>query len=120
MPIYVAKKGSNFETAHLCNNIWRPLYVLNLVSFQVDTESVEPLFTLLEDEALRVREDEVTEGDDRRAILSNAAVTEEDYFVAPPGNIPLRVEEDKYDQQDKQQGKKKKRRADEKSSKAHY
>lgn len=38
---------------------------------------------------LRVREDQVTEGNCREDILKNASVTEEDYFVAPPGNIPL-------------------------------
>lgn len=38
---------------------------------------------------LRVREDQVTEGNCKEDILKNASVTEEDYFVAPPGNIPL-------------------------------
>ena len=33
----------------------------------------------------------------RREMLANASVVEEDYFVAPPGNIPLKVDaEDKY------------------------
>ena len=34
----------------------------------------------------------------RREVLANAAVVEEDYFVAPPGNIPFKVDaaEDKY------------------------
>ena len=33
----------------------------------------------------------------RREVLANASVVEEDYFVAPPGNIPLKVDaEDKY------------------------
>ena len=33
----------------------------------------------------------------RKEILANAAVVEEDYFVAPPGNIPLKVDaEEKY------------------------
>lgn len=39
--------------------------------------------------ALRLRDDVVTDGNCRAIILSNAAVTEEDYFVAPTGNIPL-------------------------------
>ncbi len=64
---------------------------------------MEPLFTLLEEEALRLREDEVTEGDCREEILSNASQVEEDYFVAPPGNIPLKVEEDKYHKLQKRQ-----------------
>lgn len=42
---------------------------------------------------LRVREDEVTEGNCKDHILQNASVTEEDYFVAPPGNISLQAED---------------------------
>jgi aspartyl-tRNA(Asn)/glutamyl-tRNA(Gln) amidotransferase subunit C len=36
-----------------------------------------------------LREDCVTEGNIREEILSNATVMEEEYFFAPPGNIPL-------------------------------
>ena len=75
----------------------------------VDTEGVEPLYTVLEEESLRLREDEVTEGGDRQEVLGNAAKTaEEDYFVAPPGNIPLRVEEGKYGKKEEEKGNKKK------------
>ncbi|XP_015109963.1 glutamyl-tRNA(Gln) amidotransferase subunit C, mitochondrial [Diachasma alloeum] len=56
--------------------------------FPVD-ERVEPLYCVLEKESLRLREDRVTEGGCREAILGNATVTEDEYFVAPPGNIPL-------------------------------
>lgn len=38
---------------------------------------------------LTLRNDEVTDGNCQKDILKNAALTEEDYFVAPPGNIPL-------------------------------
>jgi aspartyl-tRNA(Asn)/glutamyl-tRNA(Gln) amidotransferase subunit C len=38
---------------------------------------------------LFVREDCVTDGNIREDILANASVTEEEYFLAPPGNIPL-------------------------------
>lgn len=31
----------------------------------------------------------MTQGNCVKDILKNAAITEEDYFVAPPGNIPL-------------------------------
>ena len=56
------------------------------------------MYTPLENESLRLREDVVTDGNRRREVLANAAVVEEDYFVAPPGNIPLKVDaaEDKY------------------------
>lgn len=60
---------------------------------QVDTEGIEPLVTVLEDRPLQVREDKVEEGNCIKEILSNAAVTEDKYFVAPPGNIPLEPRE---------------------------
>ncbi|CAG9863288.1 unnamed protein product [Phyllotreta striolata] len=62
---------------------------------QVPTDNVEPLVSLLEDHPCRIREDIVTEGNCRDEVLSCATLTEEEYFVAPPGNIPL---DDKNDQ----------------------
>ncbi|KAK6184224.1 hypothetical protein SNE40_002075 [Patella caerulea] len=56
----------------------------------VDTEGVKPLDTVLENSAVYLREDEVTEGNCKKEVLMNAVKTEEDYFVAPPGNIPLK------------------------------
>ncbi|KAL9695468.1 hypothetical protein quinque_014753 [Culex quinquefasciatus] len=58
----------------------------------VDTEGVEPLYTVLERERLTLREDRVTDGNIQQDVLRNARVTEEEYFVAPPGNIPLEQE----------------------------
>lgn len=55
----------------------------------INTDGVQPLYTVLEDQPLRLRDDVVTAGNCRDAILRNASVTEEEYFVAPPGNIPL-------------------------------
>lgn len=55
----------------------------------IDTEGVEPLYTVLEKERLRLREDVVSDGNIQEDVLANARVTEEEYFVAPPGNIPL-------------------------------
>ncbi|PSN32853.1 Glutamyl-tRNA(Gln) amidotransferase subunit C [Blattella germanica] len=55
----------------------------------IDTSGVEPLISVLEDRTIYLREDKVTEGNCRNEIMANAAVTEEEYFVAPPGNIPL-------------------------------
>ncbi|KAF6199148.1 hypothetical protein GE061_007173 [Apolygus lucorum] len=55
----------------------------------VDTEGVEPLTSVLEDRALRLRNDAVNDGGCQKLILSNAKVAEEGYFVAPPGNVPL-------------------------------
>lgn len=52
-------------------------------------DSVEPLYCVLEKENLRLRDDSVTEGNCQAKILKNAAIIEEEYFVAPQGNIPL-------------------------------
>ncbi|CAD6997175.1 unnamed protein product [Ceratitis capitata] len=55
----------------------------------IETTNVLPFYTVLEDQTLYLREDSVTEGNSRENILRGAKVTEEDYFVSPPGNIPL-------------------------------
>ena len=36
-----------------------------------------------------MREDKVSDGNKRAEVLSNAYRTEDEYFIAPPGNIPL-------------------------------
>ena len=63
----------------------------------VDTTGVEPLISILHEEGhgCPVREDIVTDSDQRELILSNSAVTEDEYFLAPPGNIPLPEKEDR-------------------------
>lgn len=38
---------------------------------------------------LYLRDDQVSEGNCRKSIIGSAKCTEEEYFVAPPGNIPL-------------------------------
>lgn len=55
----------------------------------IDTRNVLPLYTVLEHQQLQLRNDEVTEGDCRAELLRIAQVTDEDYYVSPPGNIPL-------------------------------
>lgn len=55
----------------------------------IDTTGVEPMISVLEDRSVYLRDDKVTEGNCRKEVMANAAVTEEEYFVAPPGNIPL-------------------------------
>lgn len=56
---------------------------------QINTDGVRPMYTVLENEELTLRDDAVTEGNCRRDILQNAKIQEEDYFVSPLGNIPL-------------------------------
>ncbi|XP_069136347.1 glutamyl-tRNA(Gln) amidotransferase subunit C, mitochondrial-like [Argopecten irradians] len=63
--------------------------------YVVDTDGVEPLDTVLEDRVLHLRTDDVTDGYYKKDIISNASKIVEDYFVAPPGNIPLmKIERD--------------------------
>lgn len=49
---------------------------------QVDVDGIEPL-TGAAQMALRMREDVVTDGDLRRALLANAPDREGDYFAVP-------------------------------------
>ncbi|XP_072104017.1 glutamyl-tRNA(Gln) amidotransferase subunit C, mitochondrial [Mobula birostris] len=63
----------------------------------VDTEGVEPMDSVLEDRPLYLRADEVTDGYCTEAVLSNARQVVEEYFVAPPGNIPLPRKEERDD-----------------------
>nr|CAG4643995.1 EOG090X076T [Lepidurus arcticus] len=53
---------------------------------EVETTGVEPLVSVLEDYYLTLREDCVTEGNVAEELLANARLSEDDYFVAPPGN----------------------------------
>ncbi|XP_046872743.1 glutamyl-tRNA(Gln) amidotransferase subunit C, mitochondrial isoform X1 [Hypomesus transpacificus] len=61
----------------------------------VNTDGVEPMDSVLEDRSLYVREDTVTEGDHAEKLLKLSSNTVEEYFVAPPGNIPLPKREDR-------------------------
>ena len=49
---------------------------------EVNTEGVEPLATVVE-QKLRLREDEVTDGDCRDDVLANAPVAEHGFFAVP-------------------------------------
>ncbi|XP_052072890.1 glutamyl-tRNA(Gln) amidotransferase subunit C, mitochondrial-like isoform X2 [Mytilus californianus] len=62
----------------------------------VNTDGIEPMESVLEDRMLYLREDKVTDGKCKQEVLSNAVKTIEDYFVAPPGNIPLKTKERDY------------------------
>ena len=55
----------------------------------VDTRGVEPLYSILEEETLHLRPDVPEPPNNRRELLKMASVTEEEYFVAPQGNVPL-------------------------------
>ncbi|KAK3771327.1 hypothetical protein RRG08_024285 [Elysia crispata] len=56
----------------------------------VDTDGVEPMDTVLEDRECYLRSDNVTDGNCVEDVMSNASKVEEQYFVAPPGNIPMK------------------------------
>ncbi|XP_061585977.1 glutamyl-tRNA(Gln) amidotransferase subunit C, mitochondrial [Cololabis saira] len=61
----------------------------------IDTSGVEPMDSVLEDRALYLRDDKVTEGDCAEELLQLSKQTVEEYFVAPPGNIPLPKREER-------------------------
>lgn len=46
-------------------------------------ETVRPMYSTLENDCIRLRDDVARNDVDRREILRNAAVLEEEYFVAP-------------------------------------
>lgn len=61
----------------------------------VDTTGVEPMDSVLEDRALYLRADAKTDGDCAEELLQLSTNTVEEYFVAPPGNIPLPQREER-------------------------
>ncbi|KAM9330832.1 glutamyl-tRNA(Gln) amidotransferase subunit C, mitochondrial [Gastrophryne carolinensis] len=62
----------------------------------VNTDGIEPLASVLEDRALYIRSDTVTSGNCTDVLLLNAHSVVEEYFVAPPGNIPLPQKDNGY------------------------
>lgn len=76
-------------------NLKQAVRYANLLKL-VDTAGVEPLETLLEDVPCPLREDIVGNPMAKEEVLMNAAETAEDYFVTPPGNVPLE-ESDRLD-----------------------
>ncbi|VDN44021.1 unnamed protein product [Gongylonema pulchrum] len=71
-------------------------FLLNPVHSAYTILGIEPLETLLEDVPCPLREDVVDDMLTKEEVLMNAAKTVEDYFVTPPGNIPLE-ESDRLD-----------------------
>merc|ERR1712243_150898 len=55
----------------------------------VDTSGVEPMYSVLEEETLFTRQDIPEPQNCRKQLMETASVTEEEYFVAPQGNVPL-------------------------------
>ena len=62
---------------------------------EINTENIEPMYTVQDNATLRLAED-IPEPTSKEEILSNAKLTEEGYFVAPPGNIPLKQDPKRY------------------------
>ena len=50
---------------------------------EVDTEGVAPMSSVIEGMELRPRKDQVTDGECRDAVLSNAPETTDGFFVVP-------------------------------------
>ncbi|PAV56416.1 hypothetical protein WR25_18118 [Diploscapter pachys] len=55
----------------------------------VHVEGVEPMHTVWEDQECRLHEDSPEEPLSVEQTLGNAALVQDEYFVTPPGNIPL-------------------------------
>ena len=53
----------------------------------VNTDNIEPMPYVYENACLYLREDKVIDKGCVKNILKNAKIVEEDYFVAPPGNV---------------------------------
>jgi aspartyl-tRNA(Asn)/glutamyl-tRNA(Gln) amidotransferase subunit C len=65
----------------------------------VDTTGVEPMYSIMEDQTLVTRKDIPEPPNCRKQLMDTASVTEEDYFVAPQGNIPLSLQKN-YDREE--------------------
>nr|XP_057926485.1 glutamyl-tRNA(Gln) amidotransferase subunit C, mitochondrial isoform X2 [Doryrhamphus excisus] len=61
----------------------------------VDTSGVEPMDSVLEDRVLYLRDDVVMEGNHAEELLQLSKNTVEEYYMAPPGNIPLPQREER-------------------------
>lgn len=62
----------------------------------VDTSGLEPMYFVHEDQYIGLRDDVVSEGNIREALLKNAPVNDDVCFVAPPGNVPVELEEQEF------------------------
>lgn len=55
----------------------------------VDSAGVEPMDSVLYDRSMYLRKDSINEGECAEALLQLSNHVVDEYFVAPPGNIPL-------------------------------
>lgn len=58
------------------------IFTENLRNIKINKE-IEPMYSPLETESMLLRNDNVEHNISRKEILMNAAITEEEYFVAP-------------------------------------
>ncbi|ETN71814.1 aspartyl/glutamyl-tRNA(Asn/Gln) amidotransferase, C subunit [Necator americanus] len=56
---------------------------------EVETTDIDPMYTVWEDQQCPLREDEVEKPFSLSQVLSNANPVQDNYFTAPPGNVPL-------------------------------
>ncbi|XP_063050620.1 glutamyl-tRNA(Gln) amidotransferase subunit C, mitochondrial [Engraulis encrasicolus] len=61
----------------------------------VATAGVEPMDSVLFDRSMHLRQDSISEGECAEALLTLSKQVVDEYFVAPPGNIPLVKNEDR-------------------------
>ncbi|XP_051171084.1 glutamyl-tRNA(Gln) amidotransferase subunit C, mitochondrial [Leptopilina boulardi] len=65
-------------------------FVKSLKELKIDS-SVEPMYSVLENESLYLREDINSNTIPREKVLAHAQLLDEEYFVAPPGNVPRKT-----------------------------
>ncbi|KAI9578554.1 glutamyl-tRNA(Gln) amidotransferase subunit C, mitochondrial [Glossina fuscipes] len=82
----------NFDSAEILATLRKSIQFAVKIS-NINTHNLKPLYTVLEDQIQHLRDDRVNQANDREEILKNAKLVEEDYFISPPGNIPLHQEE---------------------------
>jgi aspartyl/glutamyl-tRNA(Asn/Gln) amidotransferase C subunit len=61
-------------------------FAQKLRDLQLD-DHIQPMYSVLENEKLELREDKVSEGNCQDKILKNAKIIEDEYFIAPPDNV---------------------------------
>jgi len=86
----------NFANAEGISRLEEAIRVADQLSM-VNTDGVEPMISVLEEESLYLAEDEVTSGNMSEELLGCAAETLEDYFVVPPGNIDFVPSQEYYE-----------------------
>ncbi|CAJ0952670.1 unnamed protein product, partial [Mesorhabditis belari] len=80
-----------FSSEEAVANLRESIRIANRLK-HIDVEGVQPMITVWDNMECPLRDDVLSCELERDEVLENAAETMEDYFVTPPGNIPLGAE----------------------------